>query len=109
MQVSNDIQKIIQNYINEVEQAKDSSRLQKKVSKQNQAVKRDDSVEISRDAADFQRAKKLYNELSSNEPSGVRKKKVEEISEKINNNEYNPPSREVAEKVISNYLIDTLV
>lgn len=97
MQVSNDVKKILQSYLKQIDGAKKDQKSEKA-----NTVK-EDQVIISDDAADIARAREMAEEIPE-----VRQEKVAEIRKKIEDGEYSPPPEDIAKNIVSHYLIDTL-
>jgi negative regulator of flagellin synthesis FlgM len=99
MKVSNEVQKIIQTYIKDIDRAKSGQ-----ASALPTAGPKADTVELSETAADASKAKEIIDQIPD-----VRQEKVAQIRQEIENGEYNPPPETVAKNMVSHYIIDTLV
>lgn len=97
---NNQIQRIIQDYTREVDAA-----AARKDARRNEQGKAVDTVEISTDnRRDVENAKRAIAELPEK-----RNAEVKEIKTRIASGEYNPEAKDVAERIVSHYIIDTLV
>lgn len=95
----NQIQKIIREYIKDVEASNTGTQ-----KKSGSARTSEDKIELSHNREDIERAKKKIENLP-----GKREAEIRKIKSEIEEGTYNPPPKQVAEKLASHYIIDTLV
>lgn len=97
MEINNNIQRVLREYVREVDT-------------KNSAVESDikqketrDRIELSSDRKDIERARAEIDKLPDS-----RADEVVKIKSDIEQGTYNPSAQQIAERIVSHYIIDTL-
>lgn len=96
---NNQIQKLAREYVREAEAP--NARVKNKRGSTHPVR---DKVELSQNREDVDRAKEKIRNLPDKREAEVKKVKAE-----IREGTYNPPVKQVAERIVNHYIIDTLV
>lgn len=97
MEINNNIQRVLREYVREVDSksaAIESEAKQKQVK---------DTIELSSDRKDVERAREEIKNLPDSRADEVKK-----IKSEIKEGTYNPSAQQIAERIVSHYIIDTL-
>lgn len=97
MEINNNIQRVLREYVREVDSK--SSDIKNDI-KQKETR---DTIELSSDRKDVERAREEMGKLPDSRAGEVAK-----IKSNIEQGTYDPPVKQIAERIVSHYIIDTL-